>query len=156
MDIVVALKTKGVYGRRTDKETYERFLNKLFEAKLYDIKKVSLANSLYEIINDKGIEEGLKHFEKHKNSRDYVLKESEMNTIGYSLLQAGKIKEAIEIFKLNVAAFPSSGNVYDSLGEAYMKAGNKELAIENYKKSIEIDPTNINGAKILEKLKSKN
>lgn len=156
MDIVVALKTKGVYGRRTDKETYERFLNKLFEAKYYDIKTVSLANSLFEIINDKGLEEGLKHFEKQKNSKDYALKESEMNTIGYSLLQADKIKEAIEVFKLNVISFPNSGNVYDSLGEAYMKAGNKELAIENYKKSIEIDPTNINGAKILEKLKSKN
>lgn len=37
-----------------------------------------------------------------------------------------------------------------------MKAGNKELAIENYKMSVEIDTTNTNGAKILEKLKSKN
>lgn len=75
-----------------------------------------------------------------------------MNNVGYQLLQSGKVKEAIEAFKINVAAFPESGNVYDSLGEAYLADGNKKLAIENYKKSVEIDPTNTNGAAILEKL----
>lgn len=115
-----------------------------------------MANSLFEIINDKGIETGLKHFEKEKGSEVFSIKESEMNTIGYTLLQVGIINESIEVFKHNVISFPKSGNVYDSLGRAYMKAGNKELVIENYKKSIEIDPTNNIGTKILEKLKSKN
>jgi len=58
-----------------------------------------------------------------------------------------------EIFKLNVKAFPEAFNPYDSLGEAYMLAGEKELAIKNYRKSIEINPDNENGRKMLEKLK---
>jgi tetratricopeptide (TPR) repeat protein len=64
------------------------------------------------------------------------------------------VKEAIEAFKLNVEAFPESGNVYDSLGEAYLADGNKELAIKYYKKSVEIDPSNTNGARILNELQN--
>jgi hypothetical protein len=52
--------------------------------------------------------------------------------------------DAVEIFKLNVELFPQSGNVYDSLAEAHMKAGQKELAIRNYAKALELDPTNRN------------
>jgi len=71
------------------------------------------------------------------------------------LLQVDKVKESIEIFKLNVEEYPESGNVYDSLGEAYMIDGNNELAIKNYEKSVELDPDNLHGIKILEKLKEK-
>jgi CubicO group peptidase (beta-lactamase class C family) len=122
----------------------------------YDMPKKSLANSLYEVINEKGLAEGLKHFEKLKDSETYSLREGEMNIVGYQLLQSDKIKEAIEVFKLNVASFPESGNVYDSLGEAYLKDGNKELAIKNYKKSVALDPKNDNGIKILKELQSNN
>jgi len=120
----------------------------------YNKPKISLANSLLEIIVKKGIASGLEQFKKLKDSEIYSLKENEMNNVGYQLLQSGKVKEAIEVFKLNVESFPESGNVYDSLGEAYLKDGNKELAIKNYKKSVEIDPTNDNGIEILKKLKS--
>ena len=48
--------------------------------------------------------------------------------------------------------FPDSSNVYDSLGEAYMKNGDKEPAIANYKKSLELNPKNENGAAMLKKL----
>lgn len=122
----------------------------------YEMPKKSLANSLFEVINDKGVTEGLEHFNKLKDSKTYSLNEREMNNVGYQLLQSDKITEAIEVFKLNVSSFPESGNVYDSLGEAYLKNGNKELAIKNYKKSVELDPKNDNGIKILKKIESKN
>jgi Flp pilus assembly protein TadD len=80
------------------------------------------------------------------------LNESQMNRLGYQLLQKGRVKEAIEIFKLNVEDFPNSSNVYDSLGEAYMVNGDKELAIRNYRKSIELNPQNDNGKEMLKKL----
>jgi tetratricopeptide (TPR) repeat protein len=43
--------------------------------------------------------------------------------------------------KLNVEAYPQSANVYDSLAEAYLLSGDKEKAIENYRKALAIDPT---------------
>jgi cytochrome c-type biogenesis protein CcmH/NrfG len=54
---------------------------------------------------------------------------------------------------LNVEEYPKSSNVYDSLGEAYMAAGQKDLAIQNYEKSIELDPKNQNGIDMLKKLR---
>ena len=66
-----------------------------------------------------------------------------------------KIKEAIEIFKLNVKAYPDSWNVYDSLGEAYMVSGDKKRAIKNYKKSVNLNPENKNAIEIIKRLKGK-
>jgi predicted Zn-dependent protease len=69
-------------------------------------------------------------------------------------MNQGKIKEAIRIFQLNVEAYPDSSNVYDSLGEGYMKNGEKALAIENYEKSLKLDPANNNAVEMLKKLRS--
>src|SRR6266446_2810641 len=75
-----------------------------------------------------------------------------LNGIGYDYLRAGKMDDTIRIFQKNVADFPESSNVYDSLGEAYAAAGKKELAIENYEKSLKLDPKNQNGIERLKKL----
>ena len=59
---------------------------------------------------------------------------------------------AIEIFRLNVRAFPKSGNVYDSLGEAYLAQGDTLSARANYGRSLELDPNNSNAADILRRI----
>ena len=124
-------------------------------SKPYAMPKKSLADLVLKEIKEKGIASGLEQYQKLKTSEIYSINEGELNDAGYQLLQSGKVKEAIEIFKLNVESFPKSGNVYDSLGEAYLKDGNKELAIVNYKKSVELDPKNENGIRILQTLQSK-
>jgi tetratricopeptide (TPR) repeat protein len=65
-----------------------------------------------------------------------------------------KIDQAIEVFKLNVESYPLSANVYDSLGEAYMTKGEKELAIKNYEKSLALNPANAGAVDALKKLKT--
>ena len=74
--------------------------------------------------------------------------------MGYELIRKKEFKEAIRIFQLNVEAYPQSGNTYDSLGEAYMDAGNKPQAIANYQESLERNPKNANAVKMLQKLKA--
>jgi dienelactone hydrolase len=86
-----------------------------------------------------------------KDHPDFKLDEAAVNRWAYNLMQNDHLNEATELFKLNVQVFPSSSNTYDSLGEAYMKAGQKQLAIDNYKKSLELDPGNDNAT---EKLKA--
>lgn len=81
--------------------------------------------------------------------------ENNLNGIGYQLLNAKKIKDAVEVFKVNVKLFPHSWNVYDSLGEAYADDGNTDDAIKNYEISVKINPKNDNGTKALEKLRKK-
>jgi cytochrome c-type biogenesis protein CcmH/NrfG len=64
------------------------------------------------------------------------------------------VADAIAIFELNVEMFPGDGNAYDSLGEAYMVSGNKERAITNYRRSLELTPKNTNAVEMLEKLEA--
>jgi cyclase len=85
-------------------------------------------------------------------SDKYNFAEDQLNILGYQLLNRKMFKAAIEIFKLNVEAYPESGNVYDSLAEAYMKEGNKEMAIKFYLKSLEKDPNNENARGMLNQL----
>ena len=68
--------------------------------------------------------------------------ENQVNTYGYELMGAGKVKEAIEIFKLNVKKFPNSWNVFDSLAEALNTSGDKKGAIDNYKIALAKAPEN--------------
>lgn len=78
--------------------------------------------------------------------------EASVNNAGYGLLAAGRTDDAIKLFIMNTQLFPDAWNTYDSLGEAYAIAGNKELARSNYEKSIQLNPKNENGKKALEKL----
>lgn len=92
---------------------------------------------------------------KDRYENKYNFKEGQLNTLGYELLQGGRTKDAIEIFKLNVIQFPESFNVYDSLGEGYMVNGNYKLAIRFYKKSLKLNPDNENAKKMIEQMNEK-
>lgn len=84
----------------------------------------------------------------------YLETENEVNRLGYDLLRNEKTDEAIEIFKLNVEAYPKSANTYDSLAEAYLKKGNKEEAIKYYSKALEVDPNFPSALEALRQLKN--
>ena len=128
------------------------------EAPAYDPydrhSKRPVAEALLPIITEKGIESALQSYRALKQSNDYYVSESQLNVLGYRLLSMKKVREAIEIFKLNVEAYPQSANVYDSLGQAYMTNGDKELAIRNYQRAVELDPRNTNAIEMLTKLRS--
>jgi C-terminal processing protease CtpA/Prc/Flp pilus assembly protein TadD len=113
-----------------------------------------LVKTLARDIDDKGIDAALKAFDQGKSGdpNSYYIDEGKINQLGYQLLNRGKTAEAIEVFKLNVREFPKSANTYDSLGEAYLKAGNRELALQNYQRSIELDPRNSNAVDIVKRL----
>jgi predicted alpha/beta superfamily hydrolase len=61
-----------------------------------------------------------------------------VNSMGYALLDRKKYDKAETLFKMNVGNYPQSFNVYDSMGDFYARKGNKEQAIENYKKALSI------------------
>src|SRR3984893_1280388 len=75
---------------------------------------------------------------RRSDPKAVVFPETIVNLIGYEHLQAGDIKNALEIMKLNVTAFPESPNAYDSLSDAYLANGQKELARQNAKKALEL------------------
>lgn len=115
-------------------------------------EKKFLGLSIYMAILEGDITAGKIQFRDNKENIKYVLDENELNGLGYLYLQSGKIKEAIAVFEMNTTAFPKSWNVYDSLGEAYLKHGNTVKAKLNYKKSIILNPDNTAGKAVLKRL----
>jgi len=135
----------------------ERAITNILYGHPYDVPKMSIAELMLKTITDKGIEAGLAQYRdlKSRQPNTYDYSEGEINQLGYQLLRTRKVKEAIEVFKLNVEIFPSSSNTYDSLGEGYMSNGDSELAIQNYKRSLELDSRNENAVNMLKRLEIK-
>lgn len=120
----------------------------------YELPKQSISSAIEKIINTKGIEAAVAEYRnlKANHAATYDFAEPELNALGYRLMGTGKLKEAVEIFKLNVEAYPEGFNTYDSLAEAYMNMKERELAIRNFKKSLELNPNNTNAVENLKKL----
>ena len=118
--------------------------------------KLPIALVLLKTIQQKGVDAAIQQYHELKSraAADYDFTEEELNSLGYQLLGMKQIKEAIEILSLNVEAFPQSANVYDSLGEAYLNAGDKTRAIENYGKSLQLDTNNAGATEKLKELKA--
>ncbi len=88
----------------------------------------------------------------------YATVERQVNSVGYELLGKKSFDQAIEVFKLNVEAYPDSWNAYDSLAEAYTARhdaakGDLQLAQQNYQKSLKLNPHNARAAAALEQSK---
>jgi hypothetical protein len=114
----------------------------------------SITETLSATIATRGIDEAIDQFHEFQRSNAGVkgVDEKELNALGYELLRAKEIKPAIRIFQLNAETFPDSGNVYDSLGEAYLADGDRARALTNYGESLKRDPQNANAAHVLQSL----
>jgi TolA-binding protein len=92
---------------------------------------------------------------KKKDSLDSSIDEKYLNSLGYKTLREKNFELATAIFNINVALYPKSSNVYDSLAEAYLKSGDTVKAIENYKIAVTFDSGNNRAKNQLKKLEKK-
>ena len=70
--------------------------------------------------------------------RVVLFPEGALNQLGYFHLQAGRVADAVRLFRLNTMAYPASANTYDSLGDAYLANGQNELALRMSEKALEM------------------
>ena len=99
----------------------------------YDSRSMALVRT----VRAQGVDEAVRLFREQQGKDPTSHKESDLNGLGYVLMNGGRVGEAVKILKLNAEAFPDSANVYDSLAEAIMKSGDDGQAILLYKKAIE-------------------
>ncbi|HWA28378.1 MAG TPA: FKBP-type peptidyl-prolyl cis-trans isomerase [Lacunisphaera sp.] len=128
-----------------------------FEVELVELKGQALSDLLQDTIDTAGLEAARARFAEAKAAKFAGLhvSESQLNGLGYRYLgKADKLAEARAVLQWNVELFPESANVYDSLGEADVKAGDRAAALAHYAKSLELDPKNKNAAKFLDELKA--
>jgi tetratricopeptide (TPR) repeat protein len=119
----------------------------------FDSRK-SISETLKATIASSGIDQAEKQYLdlKAANNPTYNFDERELNSLGYQLLRKKQFSDAIRIFQMNVQAYPKSPNTYDSLGEAYLDAGDKSQAIASYRKVLALNPNARGAVLALEKL----
>ena len=139
-DLIVLLNNTGVTKLN---EMSNKIIDILYEQR-YEMPEKPLLLSFSEILKADGIDKASDFYNKSINKGEKI-PEGEINRLGYDYLNKKEYKLAAAIFELNIKAYPGSYNVYDSYGETLMAAGNKNAAIKNYKKSIELNPGNVNG-----------
>ena len=110
-----------------------------------------------QLLESGDFEEALSAYEAlmKADPNDPSISENRLNNLGYRFLGSEKLKLAQDVFKINISLYPASFNVYDSYAEASMKIGETNLAIENYKRSLSLNPENTNAVKMLEELQKK-
>lgn len=122
---------------------------------LRQITFAGLADHLEAALEANGIEAMVTTYKTWKadatRARQYT--ELDVNALGYRLMAQDRFEAAIALLTLNTESYPSSANTFDSLGEAYMKAGRKADAIENYEKSLALNPGNTNAVAMLKVLR---
>ena len=111
----------------------------------------SAAMKFRQAVRDQGAERALELFAVPL--KDGAIPEGTVNNVGYHLLWQKHTADAIKVFRFNTQLHPQSANAFDSLGEGYMVSGDKAQAIENYQRSLAIDPNNNNAVKQLAKLR---
>ncbi|MEW6411301.1 MAG: MBL fold metallo-hydrolase [Candidatus Zixiibacteriota bacterium] len=117
--------------------------------------KPSICAPVTKALADGTIDDAIECYSRLKSTEPdkYDFGEAHLNVLGYQLLMRQRINDAIEIFKLNVQAYPQSFNVYDSYGEALLLAGDTAQSIVNYEKSLELNPDNTNATEVLKTLR---
>ena len=108
--------------------------------------------TLWQQLEAKGYSQAIKTAEALIAEQYITFSENELNLWGYSLISQEKLKEALEVFKLNTHLFPLSYNTYDSLAEGYWHLGNYSKAIEGYQKVLELKSDNAYAKGQVEKL----
>lgn len=107
---------------------------------------------LYLLTKLKGLPAAMQRYDELRK-QEHAVDEHTLNALGYHMLYGGMEQDAVRVFQKNAELYPQSSNVYDSLGEAYAKVGQKDPAIQNYEKSLSMDPKNQNAVEQLTKLK---
>jgi imidazolonepropionase-like amidohydrolase len=117
-------------------------------------EKPQIADLLMPVIMQSGAQAALTRYSELRKDASFAYDDSEaaFNRLGYLLLAHGKIDDAIVILTVNSERFPQSFNVWDSLGEAWLKKGDRAKAGRFYRKSLELNPHNENARKALEGL----
>ena len=120
-------------------------------------RPMTLEEELGEQYRMKGLEPALAHYQDLKKNYSekgaYDFSERSLNNFGYEVLEKKDTAAAIRVFMFNAKVFPKSANVWDSLADAYMRAGDTRMAIRYYEKSLKLDPKNDSARENLNKLK---
>ena len=118
-------------------------LTKILFDQPYQLPPLSIREVMGKTVFDSGAEHAVEQYKKFKTERpaEFLFAEEELNLLGYELLWADRVDDAVAILRLNVEEYPLSANVYDSYGDALLAKDDTVNALENFKKAFAMDAT---------------
>jgi len=139
----------------TDLSLMSTAITNILYDKPYDLPKKSIATVLYETLETKGAKAAFDQYKDYKMKfpKKYNFSPTELINLGYNLLLIkNQADDAIEIFKIVTEVHPKNFMGFSVLGQAYRKKGDRLKAIENYAKSLALNPQNNDALKALKEL----
>ncbi len=108
---------------------------------IFDYFKLKIYNSELDDPNFKLDSLLVTHYNTISEQIGYLIKpdESQVNSLGYYMLNQKQFVKAEALFKLNIANYPETANCYDGLGDLYLAKGEKLKAIESFKKTLSLE-----------------
>jgi len=149
VDVRNARKPLGVMVRGRWFESRE--LQTLVEEPVPGYKQIVALEAVFQhTLSERGAAEAVRGFKTNSQGSE-KLPESFVNALGYQMINAKKLEDAVTLFVFNTEQYPESWNVYDSLGEAYVDSERYDLAVVNYRRSLALNPKNVGAFEMLKK-----
>lgn len=147
--IILTNNHKGKYIEKIRNEA-----DKILNNEDFSIPKLSIAEELEKIVikSDSSFLKN-KFITMYENQAEYYIKEKEIITLGNNLIEIDKNKKALEIFHTAQSVFPDSWRIYKNLANIYKLNGDIDNSNINKKKSMDLNPTNVEDKQELENLK---
>lgn len=140
--LVLTLKTKSPAGFRYHDQPFpsETHSNVPLLAEIDALRRLYAGYRIHPDLLDKGFAFAQQHFQEVEKTVGWPLgiPEVVINDLGYAALSAGKLDEAIALFKRNVEASPYSANAFDGLADGFAKAGRWQEAAQASDRSSEL------------------
>ena len=113
-----------------------------------------VGRALEALVKAEGVEAAVARYRQIRETEAdaYDLGEDQLNGLGYLLLGRGDVAAAVRLFELNVEVYPASWNPHDSLGEAYLAAGDRDRAVASYRRALALNPTSESSRDALERM----
>ena len=145
----------GLEINPADNQVYLTVFRTETELKDYAMRKLLQGEQLpFEVAENQSVEQSIKAYEEwkkqHPTSR--MLSSNALNNAGYAALANKNYQAAVNYLSVYTVLYPDDANAFDSLAEAYMTKGDKQLAMNNYKKSLVLNADNQNAKDMLKKL----
>jgi predicted alpha/beta superfamily hydrolase len=108
---------------------------------IFDFYKLNIYNSQFDTPSFKLDSLLIAHYQQVSERMGYTVlpNESTVNSLGYRMLSMKQYDRALPLFEMNIRNYPNNANVFDSMGDLYLAKGNKEKAIEYFKKTLSLE-----------------